>query len=565
MPVLIDPPAHPRTRFGACRFVMVAGLGLGLLWASGAAAQTNCRTVTTPNSVEKHCDSSTTTSTSSGWSGPSRGPDDGATLSFGGGDDRRADGRRDRPDRPDRPDRDERDDRYDRDRGGDSPRPRLIERARIGSIREIFGAARLVARPEGGCPAAAVVDGLCFARAAAGLTALGRDGGLVLGVRRPVVGPDPLPGRYGDGFVLYAVSLKSGAVTAAALPRQESEVSVPRDCFALPGEGVVYLPRRQGSQDVAQERQTVVCGGGPAAPRGPYLPDYPGSPMAGTALGAAPAAERDAWPPTGAWLARSPDRFLGLPADAACDAVYLVHKTICAKAGVMALIADPSQKELDLIVAKATPQVGDLLARNQIEQWVLKRRDPGFKIDKRWFEKSYLPSKAGCARTEPTRYAVFDKAGALFVAEVAANDCGAPPAPVPADLYEAYGQELPVATHRDGCPPSETLIDDLCFADAIGFMRGFGRNATAVVLLRGEVYPGAVLYADHGLDVAVITRHDDGTFEAAGGQGLPTDDIGMDRCRPLDSGDPRRQGVKIVARGNRPGAVVYRWMSCPIY
>ena len=548
------------------RWMAWALLAAAMLAGSAARAQTNCRTVTTTNppSVETHCDSAVT----SGWSAStqSRGGG-GLSISVGGedgADDRRGDDRRgDRRDGYERGGYDR--DRYDRDGDGGAQRPRLIERARIGRIREIFGAARLVARPEDGCPARALVDGLCFARAAAGLTALGRDAGLVLGVRRPVTGAEPLPGPYGDGFVLYAVSLKDGAVAAAPVARQESEVSVPRDCFALPGEGVVYLPQRQGDQDVAQERQTVVCGGGPAQPRGPYRPDIPSPPTAGTALGAAPAADRDAWPPTGAWLARGPDRYLGVPADPTCDPAYLVHKTVCAKAGVMALTADASLKELDLILAKAPPTAGDLLARNQVEQWVLKRRDAGFKIDKRWFEKSYLPAKAGCARIEPVRFSVFDKAGALFVAEVAANDCGAPPAPVPADIYEAYGQELPTASHRDGCPQSEMLVDDLCFADAIAFMRGFGRQSTAVALLRGEIYPGAVLYPDHGLDVAVITRHDDGTFEVAGGQAPPTDGVEMDRCGPLDNGDPRRLGVKIVGRGNRPVAIVYQWMSCPIY
>ncbi len=521
-----------------------ASLALGLLWAGAAGAQTRCRTVTTPfPSVEQTCEESHSSSESHVSHGGQGG---GVSFSFGADD------------RPG----DEAHGRDARDGDGAGLRPRLIERARIGRIREIFGAARLVARPEDGCPAPAVVEGLCFARAAAGLAALGRDQGVVVGLRRPPAPGQSVGGRYGESFGLYEVTLKAGVLAATPLPAAVSEVSVPRACFALPDEGVVYLTERRGDQEVAQERQTVVCGGGAPAPRGPYVPDESAS--AEPAVGSAPPTDRDAWPPTGAWLATGPARYLGVP-DPACDPAWLMHKTVCARAGVLALQADPGLKELDLIVAKTPPRAGDLLVRTQVEQWVLKRRDQGFKIDKRWFEKSFLPSRAGCERTDPVRFRVFDRDGALFVEEIAVNACGAPPAPIPADIVQAFGEELPVAAHRDGCPPSATLIDDLCFADAIGFMQGFGRTSTGVVLLRGEAYPGAELYPDHGLDMAVVTRNDDGSYAAAGGLALPAEGYGLDRCRPVDGGDPRRQGVKILARGNRPVAVAYRWMSCPIY
>ncbi|UDF04215.1 hypothetical protein [Asticcacaulis sp. AND118] len=441
--------------------------------------------------------------------------------------------------------------------------PRLIEPARIGTVHEALGAARYVAAPKGDCPTAyrTFDNGPCLDTVAARLKAAGVTQARVLGVRHSATGGEAVRGDYGRDYSLYDISLTPAGLRWSEVELATSEIRVPRDCYALRGEEVFYTIENRGGQTVAQERQVVVCGGGPRQPNGPYRVEGPSLPVDPPAVGATVRASGDAWPPTETLRARGEWRYLAQP-DPACAPDQLVRKVYCAQTGIAFLQANAGEKELDLIASKFPVRDGDALKADDVEQLVLKRSGKGFKADKRWFERSKLSVPAGCATTEGAVFRVHGREAGLFVAEEALSTCGAPLAPVPRDIFEAYGEARPVAMGRNSCPETARLLPGVCFDEVIAYMRAFDHKALDVVVLKYQVRDGERVWQDY--DTAKV-RFSDGTYiaERKGPQVLGY--VTMSRCDDMSDRPAEGRGYRIEWRGRSLMAVPYEWKACPIY
>lgn len=441
--------------------------------------------------------------------------------------------------------------------------PRLVEPARIGTVHEVLGAARYVATPKANCPEASrsFDDGPCFDGVAATLKASGLTQARVLGVRYAAAAGEAVRGDYGRDYSLFDLTLTPEGLRWREADLPTSDVFVPRDCYALRGEGVFYTVETRGGQTVAQERQTVVCGGGPRQPNGPWRVDGPSIPVDPPVAGAPVRASRDAWPRTETLRAQGDWRYLAQP-DPACAESDVVRKTYCAQTGIAYLQAHAEEKELDLIASKYAVRAGDVLKDEAVEQLVLKRTSKGFKADKRWFERSKLTIPSGCSATQATVFRVHDRDGALFVAEEALSDCGAPLAPTPRDIFEAYGEARPVAMARSSCPDTAQLLPGICFEEVIGYMRAFDHKALDVVVLKRQVRDGERVWQDY--DTAKV-RFADGKYSAERKGQQVLGYVSMSRCEDMSDRPAEGRGYRIEWRGRSLMAVPYEWKACPIY
>ncbi|MDC7682486.1 hypothetical protein PQU92_04315 [Asticcacaulis sp. BYS171W] len=441
--------------------------------------------------------------------------------------------------------------------------PRLIEQARIGTVREVLGAARYLAQPKSQCPQAFATGdgGPCLDGVVARLKAAGQTRARVLGVRHPAAAGEAIRGPYGQQARLYDVELSGKDVRWDAVELPISDVTVPRDCYALKGEGVFYTVERRGDQDVAQERQTVVCGGGPARPEGPYQPEGASIPLDPPSVGAAVNIGGEVWARTGTIRAEGAWRYLAVP-EPGCPDTHLVRKLYCARSGIAYLDGAPDKKEVDMIAAKRPAQDGDLLHDDDIEQLVLKRQSKGYKADKRWFEKSMLTLPAGCGAAGAVGFRVHEQNRDLLITEEVLATCGAPLAPVPTDIYEAYGEARPVATVRRDCPPDLLLTAGACFADVVAYMKAFNHNALDVVVLTRPVRDGETVWQNY--ETAKV-RFENGKYVAERKGQQVFGSIWLNRCNDMPNRPAEGRGYLIEWRGRALMAVAYEWKACPIY
>ncbi|MFT3997640.1 MAG: hypothetical protein QM667_09550 [Asticcacaulis sp.] len=442
--------------------------------------------------------------------------------------------------------------------------PRLIEPPRYGQVHEVLGAARYVAGPKAGCPVAmrTFEGGPCLDTVAARLKATGEKSTRVLGVRHAAAPGEAVRGVYGTDYTLIDVTVAGDALKWRELDLPTSEVRVPRNCFALRGEGVFYTVETRGGQTVAQERQTAICGGGPRQPSGPYMPEGPSIPIDPPAVGASVYTGADAWPRTEILRTEGETRYL-TQADAGCAGDYLVRKVYCARTGIDFLRANAAVKELDLIGAKRQVRDGDALADDDIEQLVLKRTSNGFKADKRWFAKTMLSVPSGCSANGEAIYRVRARDEGLFVAEEAQATCGAPPPPVPSAIYEVYGDMRPIAYPRQGCPQDLVLLAGTCFQEVVAYMQRAGHNALDVVVMTRAPRAGDRLSQSY--DMAKVKRLENGKYEADRKSGSRGNVMLMNRCQSMPSRPSEGQGY-IVQWG--PGGLMaqaYEWQACPAY
>jgi hypothetical protein len=435
-----------------------------------------------------------------------------------------------------------------------TPEMRLLREPVYGELRDVLGATLPVATPVAKCSKAGLLpDGACLDPVVAGMKARGATSGLILTAPGAGGGAGTvISGPLGQAYRLYDVSLAGGpSFRPVMLPT--SSVRVPRDCFST-GRGVDYRLDIRDGQLAAREVQTVSCGG-PVPPIGYGGPRRP-------PIGPGEPGER--WPATATVAALGAPRQLAAPRpDCPPDAV--LRDGVCFAAGIAVLASQPALKELDVIGAKRLVVPGAVLTSKETEQYVLKRKaKAGFKADKRWFDKSSLAAPAGCGLTSPVDFEVEpgDK-----IHERALAGCGAPGAPAPVAIYEAYGATLPVVQgNRPGCAErGEQLLGNACFTDVIGWMRARKIPRAEVLVLERPYGPGARVYGGGsiGYSFADVWVNPDGTYKADRKHSYSAQ-IRQGGCSNVPDGGAEASGL-VLGRGD--GGVVaraYQWVACPV-
>jgi hypothetical protein len=445
-------------------------------------------------------------------------------------------------------------------------RPILVHEAEYGTVHEVLGAEIAVAAPRAACPVKfrPIAGGPCFDKVKLKPASLGPT--RVLSVIKPGLG-DWISGVYGRDFRLYDLFPIAEGLHAQELSFESSEVAVPRDCFALANEPVGYAIEHRKTGDVAVEHQTVVCGGGPRQPTGPYTPEGP--PLTpGT---------------QGLWHVTETQRVEGvmryLATIDSCDPQYSVKSNWCAAPAVRYLQSHADEKELDLIAARRVVQAGDVLTKAETDQWVLKRKGSNkFKVDSRWVDKSFMSAVDGCTPVEEIGWEITGRPDGLYVTEKALNRCGAPLAPVPTEIWEAYGDDYFIVDcgrdWRKGRPRDKDVQGKAsgdqaaaCFDSAGDYLRRIGRNTGIVVVLNerarvdDHLYPGSYV----SYDVAEVTVNKDRSLSARRLDSFNPSGVYMNHCSTLDGGPSESKGFVIVRSMGISWARAYHWMSCPVY
>lgn len=432
---------------------------------------------------------------------------------------------------------------------------RLIRDPVYGEPREVLGGVLPVATPNPKCAKPLLLpDGACLDRVAAGMKARGATSGLVLTAPGAGGGAGAvISGPIGQAYRLYEVSLAGGGASFRPVTLPTSSVRVPRACFST-GRGVDYRLDMRDGQLAARELQTVSCGG-PVPPIG-----YGGPRL--SPIGPSEPGER--WPATGVVEVLGAARQLAAPRpDCAPDAV--LRDGVCFAAGIAVLASQPALKELDVIGAKRAVSPGVVLSAKETEQYVLKRKaKAGFKADKRWFDKSSLAAPAGCGLTSPVDFEVEpgDK-----VHERALAGCGAPGAPAPVAVYEAYGATLPVVQgNRPGCAErGEQLLGNACFSDVIGWMRARKIPKAEALVLERPYGPGARVSSGGPIrySFADVWANPDGTYKADRKHGYSAN-IRSNGCANVTDDGPEASGLLLVRRDGGVMAQAYQWVACPV-
>ncbi len=428
-----------------------------------------------------------------------------------------------------------------------SRQPQLVRPPEFGTVREVIGDTLPVAAPRDRCKLSA--GDLC----ADGLP-LGDKPLRVLFVNRPVEDNQRLSGPYGRDFRLYDIRRDARGVDARPVELPTSNIQVPRDCYALNGEDVGYGITAKGGAFSATESQIVSCGGGPHEPHGPYTPE-------GNVI-----RSEGGRHPTEMLRVAGQRRYLAVPGQ--CDPQYSLRTTWCAVPAITWLQTHPDEQELDLIAAHNAVNAGDILGDKDIDQWVLKRKgDNKFKADGRWFRKSMMTAVDGCWAAEPVRWYVEPGEGGLYITEKALSRCGAPLAPVPSAVYEAYGDDMFIVDCGDnrGWRDRNDKSTDGCFAPARDYLQRSRQKSAHVVVLNQRARIDDHLY-DGGyvsFDVAEVKLNGDGPLDVRRDGYSPY--VSLPNCDAVDDGPPESHGFVLVRALGVMWARPYRWMRCPVY
>jgi hypothetical protein len=422
----------------------------------------------------------------------------------------------------------------------------LIRPPKFGEVREVVGADLAVVAPRDACPAAQrpIAGGPCFDTVKATATPQ-----RVVALTGAYRNGDRFGGAYGGQFSLYEVRQGEKGLEVRMLPFATSDIQVPRNCYALRGEGVAYVVDTVGGAVVAQESQYVVCGGGPDRPDGPYRP-----------VGPVMHSDPSGWGRSETILAEGQHRYLGIP-NVPCDPAYIVRNT-CAKPAVLFMDANPDTKELDLIATKAPVASGDIVTGKDVQQWVMKRASKGYKADSRWFAKSMFTDGNGCWASEGVRWYVGTVADGLDITEKAMSRCGAAAAPIPTAVYEVLGETYFIVNcswNRYGDNSGSA-----CAAQARDYLTRERRDSATVVVLNQPARVGDRLYSGGYVSYdVVIAELKNGVFKFRTDYSAPS--IYESGCRDSNSSDPQSKGFVIVRSLGVSWARAYRWMDCDVY
>jgi hypothetical protein len=355
---------------------------------------------------------------------------------------------------------------------------RMITPPKFGVVREVTGAKLLVVKPNKACAPSdpAAPDGQCFAGVRPGTGQTQRV--LVIDNARP---GDRIGGQINRDYQIYEISQNGAGAQAVRRVHQTSDIMVPRDCFALKDEPVKYTISSVNGETRAEESQFIACGGGPEQARGPYLPQ-----------GAAMASDPRGWRRTEDTYITGAPRYLAVP-DASCPQEFRVRDGHCAKSAITYLNANASVAEVDLVAAKGAIKGDEVLAREDLSQWVLKRRSNGFKADSRWLDKSMFSLAEGCTAIEGLKWHVSSAADGFMITEKTLSRCGAPIAPAPTALYEVLGADYFIlnCSWSDG----QAEVDQRCRSQANDFLNRAGKSSGEFVIVSDNLRDNDRLHA----------------------------------------------------------------------
>lgn len=440
---------------------------------------------------------------------------------------------------------------------------KLIQGPEYGTIREVLGTPLLVAQGKPNCAAAArlVPEGPCFDTVIAYMRARGVASATVFGASQQVSAGTVIGGEPGAGYDLYSVTATGGQFRAARQDDATTSIRVPRECFSLPGEAVKYSIESRDSQTVAQERQLVVCGGGPQG-QGPWVASGQTIPAAAPAINQAPMATGQTWEAAGYRSATGTVRQLAAPSPS-CSAEGVLRDGVCFDAAIAVMNADPSLRELDVVAARRPVSGGESLTAADTEQYVLKRRRNGYKADKRWNDRTTVSGPAGCSAVSAVRFHVVTPTTAQERQRLL---CGAPPAPAPMAIYEVYGKVDPIIEPGNCAPEQRLLGGGMCSSNVINYMRSHNIGSMQAIVIGRALIVGSRVHksgSQISLDFAQVRANPDGQTFSADRQLRYENGITIPSgCRILVGGPSEREGVIVVGGGWRM-AQHYQWVQCP--
>jgi len=428
---------------------------------------------------------------------------------------------------------------------------RLVQGPRYGTVRRALGETLLLAEQKPNCPAnAQLAPNLCFDEAIAAMRSsrLTSASAIALG---------PVGAVRNE---IYDLSANGSAYTATLREDGRSGVLVPRNCFALPNEGVRYEVTRLPNARAALESQLIVCDG--AAPPQPWRASGASIPAAPLALGAANSAAEPTWPPTSTPTLRGdPAPFAS--SNPACPAEAVLRDRLCYAAPIAQLEADPNLREVSVLGANVQAQAGMTVQR--VDQYVVRQRRNRVTVDERWFDRSLVATPDGCSNTGAAEYLISENAGAFFATPIQRARCGPPLAPAPVAVYEFYGNETFLVTPGSCAQEARLRGGDACFSQVMAYMRQTGQRDVQVVSLDGNYAPSTVVPFRGGgrirYDVLIVTASPD--FTQFGAHETRRYNAGVrpaGGCRLPQEWIPGSEGV-IVSGGNR--GRFFTWYECP--
>lgn len=440
--------------------------------------------------------------------------------------------------------------------------PRMIQGPTYGEIRAVLGDALMIAEPSPSCSAdGSLAPGYCFDRI---LAFMRRSGASTLRVLAPMSAPQQGAQLNAEtpGLRWFTVTIGASGAVAEALNLRTSGVRVPRQCYALPGEGVRYRFETNGGELVAQEVQTVSCGGGPQSGP-PYVPQGATIPATAPAIGASAQTGGDAWGATGQTLARGALRELAYVRPD-CDPAAIVRDNLCFAGPLTLMSADPNADDIDTLGVNRPLAAGDRVDNAEIRQLVLKRRRNGFRADGRWSPRFTAQGPAGCG-AEARFFDIVEQNGRLMAHESVLATCGAPGAPDPAAIYEVYGAIKPLA-EPGGCPQELYLFgNNICFGSVASYMQQNTIWALEALVVNQNWQEGTRIHSHGGMffEFADVRMYEDRTFRAGRKRDYEPEIRAPQGCRSLDNAPSEASGLVIVNVGGRRMAQAYRWMACP--
>lgn len=342
-------------------------------------------------------------------------------------------------------------------------------------------------------------------------------------------------------------------------------IFVPKQCAALPGEGVRYRRGYEGRIEVILESQSVVCDGaappqGSAAiPQGESIPARP--------LPIGPLAP-PAWPvwPAVHYPIREGERYDIVGVDPACPETLVLKDGICfsraADQLAELLVTDPDAEK---IVIYGSPQPLEPGMRlSSVAQYEFRQRKKGPSVNRRLFSGGPPASPrfpSDCVLAGAPEYLVDGLAGRFLVRTVQSAACGGPPsAPKAVSIVEFYGYAYPVA--RPGnCGTEDRLVGgNLCFGYVKAYMQQRKIDRLQAVLLYQNFGTGSVLETGTSkFDIALVTANPEFTEFTADRRARFSTGLESDQgCRSPAERAP--SGVIVQGDGT---ALYWEWKECP--
>lgn len=428
---------------------------------------------------------------------------------------------------------------------------RMVQGPTYGTIQRISGETLLIAEIKASCaPDAQLGGGYCFDEAIAAMRTLGVASATVLGVTS-----QPLQGAPVQGEI-FDVRSEAGRFVAAARVDGRAGVYVPRNCFALPGEGVRYDVQRQGATRVAVESQLIVCDG--AAPPQPWYASAPAAFPFGRTAPSGPGF----WPATSApVLTGAPQPFAHL--NSACPAEAVLRDRLCFSTAIAAMQANPGQREVSSLGAPV--QASDGLIVERVDQYVMRmRRNNRLDVDERWFDRALIAAPDGCGLTGPASYQLMDDGGLFYAVPIQQARCGPPMAPTPVAIYEFLGDEVFLITPGSCGEPAQ--IAHGCGGHVMNYMRQTGSHSLQAISVRGNYAIGTVItFRGAGnirYEIVRIRANQDYTvFDAETVSHYEAGVRPASGCSLPDNWIPGSEGAVIT------GPLVarfYTWYACPV-